>query len=297
MAGVAFALLASAGFAVFQIINRRALGAVDVYRGTAALLGVGAALLLLIAAATGGLAAVGEAPVSSLAYFGLAGFVHFFCGWTFLGWSQVRLGAARTGVLLGTLPLFGAGLAALVLDEPLTLPIGLGLVLVVAGVGIVLSARGSGGGLEPGRLRWGAAAGFAAALCWSASPVLIRFGLRGLPSPLTGAALGMAASAVVYGLAVLATARRARRSHVTPRTRYLLVAAGAAVSLSIWMQWTAFDLAPIAVALAVLQLTPILVVALAVTVGGDVLRGDERLRVWTGAIVTVSGSLVVVAFG
>lgn len=296
MVGVVTAVLAAVGFAVFQTVNRRALAAVDVYRGTAVVLGVGALLLLVVAGLTGGLALVPAAPATSLGLFALAGFIHFFCGWTLLGLSQVRIGAARTGVLLGAMPLVGAVLAALFLDEPLTAATIAGLVLVVVGVVIVVS-RGGVAELDPGQARWGVVAGLATSLCWSISPVLIRRGLEGLPSPVAGAAFGMVASAAVYGLAVVVTGRGRQRLEVGLPTRRLLVWAGIAVSLSIWMQWTAFALAPIAVVLGLLQLTPLLVVALAVFVGVDALDRTQRRRVWTGAVVTVAGSSLLVLLG
>ncbi|MFA9444228.1 EamA family transporter [Egicoccus sp. AB-alg6-2] len=293
VAGVVPALLAAVAFAVYQLVNRRALLGVDVYRGTSTVMGVGAVLLLLVAGLTGGLALVPSAPLTSLLLCAAAGFVHFFCGWTFLGWSQVRLGAARTGILIGTVPLFGALIAALALGEALSPQDVVGLLVVVSGVAIVSARRGAAD-TPVADARLGVAAGLATALCWSSSPVLIRRGLEGLPSPLAGAAIGMLASAVVYGLAVLLTRRRARRSVVEPGTRRLLLIVGLAASFAIWMQWTAFDLAPVATVLALLQLTPITVVVLASRIGGDRLTGRAQQRVLLGAALTVSGSLLLV---
>lgn len=294
MLGVVPAVLAAAGFAAFQTVNRRALATVDVYRGTATLLAVGAALLATVATAAGDAPLVARAPLGALAWCALAGFVHFFCGWTFLGLSQVRLGAARTGVILGALPLFGAAIAAAWLDEPVSASTAVGLVLVVLGVVAVVRRGGGATDAPSGQVAWGVVAGLAAALCWASSPVLIRRGLVGLPSPVAGAAFGMAASALVYGVAVLLVGRRAVRDALPGSAVRLLVAAGAAVSLSIWMQWTAFDLAPVALVLGLLQLTPVLVVGLAVTVGGDALGPQERRRVWTGAVLTLAGSSILV---
>lgn len=293
MAGAFPALLAAVGFAVFQTVNRRALSGVDVYRGTAALLSVGTVALATLALATQDLSLLARASVSSVLVFAAAGFVHFFCGWTFLGLSQLRLGAARTGIVIGTVPLFGALLAALLLAEPLTARTAVGLTIVVAGVAVI-STRGGAAAVSAADVRWGVAAGLATAVCWSASPVLIRIGLQGLPSPLIGATIGMAASAFVYALGVLATRRRVRRAAIPSATWGLLLAAGIAVSTGIWMQWTAFDLAPIASVLALLQLTPVLVVLLAVRIGGDELTPAARRRTWAGTLLTVIGSLILV---
>lgn len=291
VAGVLPALTAAVGFAVFQTVNRRALSTVDVYRGTATLLTVGSAALAVLAATTQDLSLVRSAPPRSLWYFAAAGFVHFFCGWTFLGMSQVRLGAARTGIVIGTVPLFGALLATVFLSEPLTAVTTLGLVIVVAGVAVV-SARGGTTTIATRDVRLGVLAGLATALCWSSSPVLIRAGLEGLSSPLIGATIGMASSAVVYTALV---ASRGRRGAVGRRTWGLLLTAGVAVSSSIWMQWTAFDLAPVASVLALLQLTPIVVVLFATRSGMERLSGAAAVRTWAGTGLTVAGSLLLIA--
>ena len=296
MIGAVPALLAAVGFAGFQLVNRRALAGVDVYRGTATLLVVSTVVLGLVSLVTGELSLVLEAPMQAILFCAAAGFVHFFFGWTVLGMAQIRVGAARAGIMVGTVPLFGALLAALLLDEALSAFDVAGLLLVVAGVGIVVSARGAPPAGSQGSPVMGVLAGLATAACWSLSPILIRQGLEGLPSPVTGAGVGMAASAAGYGVLLLATHRVATRQAVTSRTRQLLLVAGVAVGLSIWMQWTAFDLAPVAVVLALLQLTPPLVVVLATRLAGEAL-GPARFRVGIGTAVTVSGSLLLILTG
>lgn len=300
MAGLAPALLAGVGFAVFQTVNRRALTRVDVYRGTAALLAAGAVVLLLVAVATDGLALVRGATTASLLAFGAAGAIHFSLGWTLLGMSQVRLGAAGAGVVIGAVPLFGAVVAHLFLDEPLS-PVAVGG-LVVGVIGVCVVAARGGVTVDHRRVVPGVLAGLGTAMCWAVSPLLIRAGLVGLPSPLVGASLGMAASAVVYAAAVAAWRRTPDRAlegraGVDGATRVRLALAGTAVSLAIWMQWTAFDRWPVASVLAVLQVTPLLVVLLAVRVGGDRLTPQGQRRAWVGAGLIVSGSLVLLTAG
>jgi drug/metabolite transporter (DMT)-like permease len=287
------AVASAVGFAFFQFVNRRALTGVDVYRGTATLLGVGAVTLLSVAGLTGGLSLVAAAPRSALLFCAAAGFVHFFCGWTLLGWSQVKVGVARTGILIGTAPLFGALIAAFFLGETLTPLAVTGLVIVVLGVAVV-SARHHPGSLTPSDARLGTLAGLGTALCWSSSPVLIRRGLEGLPAPVAAASIGMLACALVYAAAIVVAGRRVERARITASTRQLMVAGGALISLSIWMQWTAYDLAPVAAVLALLQLTPIIVVLLATRLGGEVLDPTAQVRVRVGAAMTVAGSLALI---
>lgn len=294
------ALFAAFGFAAFQTVNHRALAGVGVLPGTATLLAIGTVLLTAVAAATGGLPLVLDASAGALALAAAAGVVHFVGGWTFLGWSQVRLGASRTGILLGTVPLFGAVAAALLLDQPLG-PFGVvGLLVVTWGVGMVSTSRRNPATpgvaeLRPRDVRIGVVAGLATALCWSTSPVLIGFALDDLPSPVTVAAVGMAAGATLYWLGVFATRGGRPRARIATGPRRLLLAAGALASLGTWMQWNALGGAAVAPVLAVVSATPLLVVILAAVSGGERLRGSARVRVWGGAVLTVAGSLLIVA--
>jgi drug/metabolite transporter (DMT)-like permease len=109
----------------------------DAYRATFILISVSALLLTAASLATEDLSLLRAAPPSGLLYFALAGFIHFFVGWTLVSVSQKRVGAARTGALLGSTPLFATVLAALILGEFLRPPALMGVVLVVAGVYLV----------------------------------------------------------------------------------------------------------------------------------------------------------------
>jgi drug/metabolite transporter (DMT)-like permease len=137
MTGIWWAVLSGLGFGLFQTFNRRAGRGMDAYRATFILLLVSAVLLTVASLATENLTLLSAAPLSAVVNFGLAGLIHFFAGWTLLSVSQKKVGAARTGALVGSTPLFASAIAALTLGEVLRLPTLLGIVLVVAGVYLV----------------------------------------------------------------------------------------------------------------------------------------------------------------
>lgn len=137
MSGIYWATVAGIGFGVFQTLHRRAGRGVDRYLSTFILLAVSAVVLIVTTLVMGDSGALATAPFAAWANFALAGIIHFFLGWTFLTFSQRRIGAARTGALIGTSPLFGALIAAVVLQEFLTLPAMAGVMLVVIGVTLV----------------------------------------------------------------------------------------------------------------------------------------------------------------
>lgn len=289
MSGVAFGAIAGIGFGLFQVVNRRLNAVADVYLATFALMTVSTALLMTISALTEDPGRLRSAPPDALAVFASAGFVHFFLGWTFLGLSQQRLGAARTGALLGSVPLVGAVLAVVVLGEALTLRTLVALLVVVAGVvAISLRPRGAPGGPTAVSLP-GLGFALATALCWSISPLLIRIGLDRFASPILGVTVGIATTTLAYGVAVAIVGRRRRGPHERPPLG-LMTLAGTLVALSIWSQWRALQLAPVGVVLAVLQLSAPVVAIVSPLVFRDPLeRGGVLL--WVGLACVLSGAL------
>jgi drug/metabolite transporter (DMT)-like permease len=137
MTGVLWAVVAGAGFGVFQSFNRRAGRSIDSYVSTFTLLFVSAVILVIASVLTEDLSLLWHTPVMAFVYFGLAGLVHFLLGWTFLTLSQKRIGAARTGALIGATPLFAFIVGVVAFGEFLSLPIIVGIVLVLSGVYLV----------------------------------------------------------------------------------------------------------------------------------------------------------------
>ncbi len=139
MTGIAWAISAAIGFGIFQTLNRRAGQdlSLDPIRGAFMLIGISAVMLIIAALVTTGLDVLLTASPAAWFYFSLAGFIHFFVGWTLLGYSQNQIGAARTGAVLGSMPVFGLVIDLVLYREtfsPLAL---LGVGLVVVGVYII----------------------------------------------------------------------------------------------------------------------------------------------------------------
>jgi transporter family protein len=137
MTGALWAIVAGVGFGLFQSFNRRAGRGIDAYWATFILIFVSAVILAIASVLTEDLSLLRTAPLRAYINFGLAGFIHFFVGWTFLSISQKLVGAARTGALVGASPLFAFIIGILVFGEFLSLSVILGIALVVAGVYLV----------------------------------------------------------------------------------------------------------------------------------------------------------------
>jgi drug/metabolite transporter (DMT)-like permease len=317
MTGALWAVGSGLGFGLFQSLNRRALAGMDVALSTFLQLLISAVVLTFVSILTEDVGMIASAPAGSLLAFGLVGLIHFFLGWTLLNLGQHLIGAARTGPLLATTPLFGAVLAAIWLQEVPGLFTVAGMILTVTGVVVLSTERpvvaessvppregeapsagpsSSVATLTRSRRRAGLAAALGTALCWAVSPIFIREGLEGLPSPLLGVTVSMVSSAIVFGV-VLAVRRGRLADRIDSRTALgFKVAAGLLVGLSTWMRWIALDLTTVAVVLSVNSISVPTVLLLAPRVVG---RHREHVtpRLWLGAALVIAGSLVLILKG
>lgn len=305
MAGVVLAAVAGIGFGLFQSVNRAALRGMDAYASTFLQLLVSAVILVAASLATGDPSRLAAAPASAWLAFAAAGLVHFFAGWTLLNLSQQRLGAARTSPLLASTPLFGVVIAALTLGE-VPSPVELaGVALIVGGVyaveldrsgrlrradRVAVAADRRAGPPSRPAVAWTASLfGLGTATCWAVSPILIRQGLRGLPSPLLGVTIGLVAATVAYGLAL---PLRRRRLRATREALAWKLAAGVLVAVSTFTRWYAVALVPVAVVLALgLLSVPTVLAAAPLLVG----RRAEPITapVLAGSALVVAGALVI----
>lgn len=298
MTGALWAVTAGIGFGIFQTVNRRAVQAMDVYMATFMQLLVSAAVLTILAAMSEDLGRLRTASFIAWVNFSLAGLFHFFIGWTFLNASQKKIGAARTASLLGTLPLFAAGVALVTLGEfpkPVAL---LGIVIIVVGVYLVNHSRvqaSESSGNPRGERGWRSLPfGLSAALCWAISPIFIRYGLAELDSPILGVTVGMVASALGYGIALAIRSMRAPLPSVPMDALSFKVLAGVLVGLSTWARWIALDLAAVATVLALtLVSVPVVNLLSPLLVGRQLER--VTVQVWLGSFLIIGGSLVLIS--
>jgi uncharacterized membrane protein len=278
---------------VFQALNRRAVGGIpDALLATFLQLVIAVVVLLVATLATEDLDVLASATTAAIVFFVLAGLVHFSLGWTLLNASQIRIGAARTSPLLSTNPVFGAIIAAVTLRElPRLLAwAGIGLVTVGAlAVSLPRAVRDGWGG------RWrDSTYGLGTSLCWAISPIFVREGLEGLPSPLIGVTLGMVFAVAAYGLVLPFRGRRGGRIALDALSFKLL--AGVFVALSTWARWLALDSTTIGVVLALgLLSVPVVLILSPVLMGRHV--EQVTLAVWAGAALVVGGSLLLLFSG
>lgn len=311
MSGVWWAAAAGVGFGLFQSVNRASIEGLDVYRSTFIQLVVSAVILSAATALSGDLSRARAIPAMALLNFSLAGLMHFVVGWTLLNASQKRLGAARTGPLIATTPLFGAVAAAVTLGEVPSAVTTLGIATIMAGAIVValgrerrsadVAADGGARSSEAGRIRpdrpgvpWKASSfGLGTAVCWAISPIFIRRGLEEFDAPLAGVTISLLAAVGAYGLLMLARRRHGKTPSASRSAMTWKLAAGVLVGLSTWMRWYSLSLAPVAVVLGLALLSVPTVLVLAPLLVG---RDHERVTrpVVVGAGLVMAGALVLI---
>ncbi len=139
--------------------------------------------------------------------------------------------------------------------------------------------------------------GLGTALCFSVSPIFLRYGLRDFPSPVIAVGIGMTSAFLLY-LLVLALRGHLGllRARVSRSVLVTQVLAGLFIATGTWLRYEAVDRAPVAVVATlgrinipvVLLLSPLFFVA-----------GKDRVtvRLWLGAGLIIGGAAVITFYG
>ena len=286
MSGPLWALVAAIGFAFLQASNRKANQLLDAYRTAFGLLVAVEIVLFVRSLFFGDIGLLFSAPPSAVFIFGVTTLFHFVGGWTLLALSQQSIGVARTGALVSSAPIIGTLVAAIALDEPLTMTIIGGVLLAVIGVAMI-SLSGGVRGSDEWRRPWLA---LTVALIWGSTPLLIRLGLERFDHPVEGLTIGLASSAVVYALLLIVTGRW-RGSVPGGAIRWILFG-GLCGAIAVSAQWVSFDLTTIAIAITIQQLSVLFVIALVPIMFR---QPFERMnpRFFAGAVLVLMGATIV----
>jgi drug/metabolite transporter (DMT)-like permease len=142
--------------------------------------------------------------------------------------------------------------------------------------------------------------GLLTALCWGTSPILIKKGLEGLPSPTWGVTTGMATATVILGGWMAARRLTGHRvwgaedgASSRRRVAFLLIA-GAVSGFGSLARTVAIDLAPVVVALPLVQTASLFTVVLApLLLGRHVEHVSGRLLFGAALVVAGSGLVIV----
>ena len=244
---------------------------------------IGGSLLLVWVLTVGGLATLAAAPPGALVLLAVSVIIAIGVGDVAFFESARYLGLAPAMTVTMTYPLIGAVLAAIFLDEPITLAIAAGSLVTLSGLALIVFTR-PGDRPREGRTGLGLAMATAASVAWAVSLLLLK--------PAMGSLDAVTAQAVrlpLAGLVLLATPwgwGAATQMGRASRGVFLRVAfLGAVTAGSSVLFVTGVKLADVAVAAVLSSTAPLFAIPL-----GLIFLG-ERLttRAVLGTIVTVAG--------
>lgn len=288
MAGWVWALIAGVSFGISQLSNRGLNREIDALRATAAMVTALLGFVTVATVITGEISALPDITLDAVFWFAAAGLMHFLAGWTIFAFSQQKIGPSRTASILSVNPVMAAVIAWLLLSETLRPVTWVGVLAVTAGVAVVTSGRLSSGHWTNPSLA------LLATLCFSISPIFIRWGLDDFDHPLLGLTVGMAITVpAMHGSSRLLTGQWVS----VPRgIRRWLLSGGLTAAIALTAQWTAFALIPVGVAISLQQLsTPVVLFVGPLLLSAPAERATPRLVFGTALVVT--GSIVVALFG
>lgn len=287
MPGLAWAVIAGVSFGLSQLFNRGLNREIDALRATTAMVTSLLGFLVVALFVTGDLSALPDIPAVAVLWFVAAGLMHFLAGWTMFALSQQRIGPSRTAAILSANPVLAAIIAWFVLSESLRAITWVGVLAVTTGVAVITTARLTTG-------RWtNPSLALVATLCFSISPVFVRWGLDEFDYPLLGLAVGMAFT--VPAMHVVSRLYTGGWVIVPHGVRRWLLGGGMS-ALALTAQWTAFSLIPIGVAVSLQQLsTPVVLFLGPIVLSAPSERATPRLV--AGTAMVVAGSILVALFG
>lgn len=156
-----------------------------------------------------------------------------------------------------------------------------------------MSPRAGNGGRALARGLADSAFGLGTAICFSVSPVFLRFGLARFDSPTVAVAIGLASATIAYVLLILASGR-VHRMHSTARPGALpyQLTAGIFIATGTWLRYVAVGMIPIAIVSTLGRMNIPVVLALSpVFLTGARERVTPRL--WLGAGLIIVGAALV----
>ncbi|MEE8448756.1 MAG: EamA family transporter [Thermodesulfobacteriota bacterium] len=197
-----------------------------------------------------------------------------------------RLGAARSGAIGGSTPMFSIMLAVLIRGEQLTYLIFIGAVLIVGGL-VLISGEVRAG---PGQLKFrDIMFPLAAAFLYGLSPNMRKFGLETLAYPLLGAAV--TSTTALFTLLFTSSFLGKGSFNINKRSLIYFLLAGLCTAIALPLYYYSLSVGQVVVVGPLVNISAFFSVAIA----HFWMREGEYItsRLWIGALVVVGGAAVI----
>ncbi|WP_254533230.1 DMT family transporter [Natrinema gelatinilyticum] len=209
--------------------------------------------------------------------------------------SIERIGASRSEPIKASQPLHATVIAVVLLEETVSIPHLLGILLIICGVAII-SIEMMNASVDPiTDPSWSTLAfPFAAAFFFGLEPIFASIGFETGASVFVGLALKTMSAAVGFFAYLGWKGALSVEPFRASASRRWYLAAGGANTLFLFSYYTALEIAPVSVVVPILQTSPIFVVLMSAAFLQRYERVTSRLIGMT--LIVVSGSVLVTLF-
>jgi drug/metabolite transporter (DMT)-like permease len=290
--GVLYATFASLAWVIFSFTMKTALRGAPVLRAAAAVNGMNAVFVTIIALFFVPPAAFIPARSESLIYLALAGLLHIGLARIFFYTAIQRLGPNRALPLAMSYPIVTAAAAAYMLGESVSVRIFIGLIFLLAGITLIVRAAPPGESREESSsaswrlLGWGSAV--VTSLLWGIAAVFFKKAALEIPP------IVVAAGVLWVGFAVTFLLSRGMEPHakLTSQTLRWLAISAALQAIAIPFYTLAFTLTLAVRVTAIISAQPLF----AIPIAWLFMRESENIipRLIAGAALTVGGTILVI---
>jgi uncharacterized membrane protein len=292
MSGESIAVLAALVFAFNGIVVRRASMMVsDATLGIFISVPVSIPLYIIILLAMGQIGSIACLEWQSYLWLSAAGIVHFIVGRSLHYAGTQLVGANITSLLTQLSPVVVLILGVSILNEPLSLRLISGVILIVFGVILVGWQRKmftSGRSIFSGTFLKGILFGLSTGISWGISAILIKVGLRESAYPVAGAFISFSAATIGLGISLLQKQRRHALFKMELKTALIFCIPGLLAGVGNLLRFVALSLSQASVVIPLISTFPVMTILLSFIFN----RKLEifNINVIVGAIAVVIGS-------
>ena len=291
--GVLYALLSAMCFAVNRVSVRKGALVGDVYIGTILTVFIGPFIIGLYALLVGQMSMVTQFSLKGYIALIIAGIIHFFVG-RFLTYHAIHyLGANRVGVLSSLVPLWSIFLGILVLSERLSLPMSIGIFLILGGTFLASYKPVGGKPISRQDFIRGLILACLGSVAYGTSPVFIKMGMT-VNAPVAAALISyLSACVVVLLMMAVKPEVRQRMGRLKGAGGGSFLVAGFTVAFAQIFRYSALALIPVSLVSPIQYTNTLMTIGIAFLL----LREVESFtpQVLGGAVLTFGGILLIFA--
>jgi len=293
--GIIFALLAAVIFAASNVFLRRGVsGAGESSSALLIAIFMGLVLFAPMMFLTGEWDKVWSLSARGWMLLGGAGIIHFVIG-RYLAYTSVRLiGANKAIAITRSNMLYAVTFGIVLLNEPLTIPLMVGVACLTTGVTLVSTEKKSANTIEPGEpsgvLVKGVVYALIAGLLWGISGIPIKLAMAEIGSPLAGAFVSFIPPSIIMAGLLLRQQQREELAKLSRSSLTFLVVSGLLTSISQLSRYAALSYSPVSLVQPLLSTNVLFLLLFSFLLNRHI--EVFTIKVITGIVVTVIGSIL-----